>query len=167
MPSGIPITIQDKGKFLKKLLSTHGNVARACRAIKISRNAAYDHRKIDPDFGAAWDEILETVADEMEQELVRRSTKGYLEPVFYQGQEIAQIRKFSDKLLEVGLKAKRPEKYRERLDLNANHSGALDHNIQIVIDQVYGNDDTNAADDGPADSSQESGPDAESPANNF
>src|SRR5204862_7540470 len=131
------LTPQEKQKFLKKLLSSLGNVSKAAQSISISRNTAYEHKKADTDFAAAWDDIQDAVADAMEQELIRRSTKGYIEPVYYKGEIVGKIRKFSDRLLEFGLKGKRPEIYRERLDLNAHHTGTLDHNIQFTIDKIY------------------------------
>ena len=134
---GVALTIQDKEKFLQKLHSSAGNVSKAAKAIKISRNVAYEHKKKDTDFAAAWDEVIEAVADEMEQELYRRAVKGTLKPIFYKGQLVTKVREYSDRLLEFGLKGKRPEIYRERLDLNAHHTGTLDPNIQFTIDKIY------------------------------
>ena len=139
---GIELTSQEKQKFLRKLVTTAGNVTKAAQAIRISRNTAYDHKKANADFAQAWNDVIEAVADQMEQEVFRRAVKGVLEPIYYKGQMVAKIRKFSDRLLEFGLKGKRPEVYRERLDLNAHHSGSLDVNIQATIDQIY-NDDGN------------------------
>jgi hypothetical protein len=134
---GRELTPQQKQKFLAKLRSNVGNVSKASKAINISRNTAYDHKKSDADFSQAWDNVIDDVIDEMEQELHRRSTKGVLEPVFYKGEMVAKIRKYSDRLLEFALKGKKPEVYRERVDINNHHSGALDVSIQATIDQIY------------------------------
>lgn len=139
---GTPFTTQLKQKFLAKLLSSAGNVSKAAKAAGISRANAYIHRESDADFKQAWDDIIQQVADAMEEELYRRSVKGYQEPVFYRGKMVAKIRKFSDRLLEVGLKAKRPELYRERFDINQNVAGSLDVHLQHTIDSIYDNGPT-------------------------
>lgn len=137
---GKPLETQQKQKFLARLKSSHGNVSAACKSIGISRNAAYDHKKTDADFSAAWEEVIESVVDEAEKELFVRSVKGWSEPVFYKGEIVGTIRKKSDRLLEFFLKGNRAEKFRERLDLNAHHSGSLDVNIQASIDKIYDED---------------------------
>src|SRR5687768_6811869 len=128
---GVALTAQEKQKFLQKLYASAGNVSKAAKAIKIARNTAYEHKKSDNDFSAAWDNVIESVADAMEEELHRRAVKGVQEPVFYKGQMVAKIRKYSDRLLEFALKGKRPEIYRDRLDLNANVQGSLDVNLEF------------------------------------
>jgi hypothetical protein len=138
---GVELTPDQKQKFLAKLSATAGNVSKAAQAAKISRSVAYIHKAKDADFSQAWDNINEAVADAMEQEMYRRAVKGVQEPVFYKGDMIAKIRKFSDRLLEFGLKGKRPEVYRERFDVNQNVTGSLDLNIQATINQIYADSD--------------------------
>lgn len=134
---GQPLDTQQKQKFLARLKSSHGNVSAACKSILISRNTAYEHKKIDADFSAAWEEVLAALYDDAEKELFVRSVKGWREPVFYKGDIVGSIRKKSDRLLEFFLKGNRAEKFRERLDLNAHHTGSLDVNIQATIDKIY------------------------------
>ena len=141
---GKPLEPQQKAKFLAKLLSSAGNVSKAAKAAGISRTAAYEHKSTDADFSGAWDDIINQVVDAMEEELHRRAVKGVQEPVFYKGQMVAKVRKFSDRLLEFALKGKRPDIYRERFDINQNVSGSLDVNIQHTIDQVYGDGSSEA-----------------------
>ena len=129
---GQPLEPTDKQKFLAKLKSTHGNVSKAAQAIHIARNTAYQHKRIDTDFSAAWDDVMASVYDAMEQELYRRAVTGY---------KVGDIKKKSDRLLEFALKGNRAEKFRERLDLNAHHTGTLDHNIQFTIDKIYADGD--------------------------
>lgn len=140
---GVDLTAQQKQDFLRKLLSTCGNIAKACRAAKVSRSAIYEHREKNADFGKAWDEVLDEVADAAEQELYRRGVKGVLEPVWYKGAKVGNIRKFSDRCLEAYLRAHRPDKYRERIDINNRHSGQLNVNIEAEIDRLYGEPGSN------------------------
>jgi hypothetical protein len=145
---GVALTPQEKEKFLAKLMSSAGNVTKASQTIKIARNTAYEHKKADADFSQAWDNVIEACADAAEQELYRRSIKGYVEPVFYKGEMVSKIRKFSDRLLEFYLKGKRPEVYRERLDINNTVQGSLDVNIEFEIDKIYGDTNDDSSDIG-------------------
>jgi hypothetical protein len=71
--------------FLVNLERT-GNVAGSARRAGLySAKAAYDLRKVDGDFLAAWDLAIEAHTDDCEAELTRRAF-GYEEPVVYQGQ---------------------------------------------------------------------------------
>lgn len=91
------------------------NVSQSCRAAGIGRTLAYQWRKDDPDFAAAWDEAEEEAADRLEQEAWRRAVDGIDKPVTFQGVITDTYKEHSDKLLEILLKAHRPEKYVERL----------------------------------------------------
>lgn len=139
---GIPLTLDQKQKFLARLRSARGNVSRACKAIGISRAVAYIHKKDDADFSGAWEQVLAALVDEAEQELHIRAVKGWREPVVYKGEVVKgqSVIKKSDRLLEFFLKGNRPEKYRERIDLSATHTGSLDVALQASIDKVYADD---------------------------
>lgn len=137
MIQGKPLTADEKTNFIKKLRQTNGNVSKACQAVKIGRTVIYEHRKTDADFARLWDETLDSVLDEAEQEVFRRAVKGVNKPVFYKGVKIAALKEYSDRLLEFMLKAGRPEKFRERFDIDANIKGSLDVSIIDAIDQIY------------------------------
>lgn len=141
---GREITSEDLAKFLQKLKSTNGNVSKACQAAKIARKTAYEHRKKNEEFAALWDEALETTYDAMEEEMYRRAVKGVVEPLIHKGQIVKDdngkpimIRKFSDRLLEFALKGNRPEKFRERVDINNNHSGSLEIDLKQKISNTW------------------------------
>lgn len=70
--------------FLVNLERT-GNVSKSARLSGIDSGSAYQRRKSDGDFAAAWDQALEDHTDRCEDELTRRAF-GYEEPVVYQGQ---------------------------------------------------------------------------------
>ena len=110
--------------FLMALRET-ANVSEAARRAGISRRRAYDVRDVDPVFAAAWKDAVETAIDTLEAEAWRRGKEGWDEPVFYRGEiqrdaegKPVTIRKYSDRMLELLLKAHRPEKYRERYDVS-------------------------------------------------
>ena len=49
---------------------------------------------------------------------MRRALEGGEEPVFYQGKIVGSVRKYSDTLLMFMLKARRPERYRDRVGVD-------------------------------------------------
>lgn len=138
---GKDLTPKQKTDFLRKLRITAGNVSKAVAIVGISRTAVYEFRNSNADFRQAWDDVIDQVCDAAEEELYRRAVKGTLEPVFYKGVKIASIRKFSDRAIELLLKAKRPNVYRERLDINNQIFGSLDVNVETAIEFVYGDAD--------------------------
>lgn len=103
-------------------LRKRGNVSEAAAVAGIGRRTAYEVRDRDPEFAAAWDEAIEAAVDAMEAEAWRRAVEGVDEPVFGrvgkdQDGEVGTIRRYSDALMNTLLKAHRPEKYRERIDV--------------------------------------------------
>lgn len=109
-------------KFLHTL-SRGLSVTAACEAAKIGRSTVYQWRDTDPEFAAAWVEALESGTDLLEDEARRRAYAGTDRPVFYEGKQCGAIREYSDTLMCLLLKARRPTVYRERID--HAHSGHL------------------------------------------
>ena len=92
-------------KFLDALEKGY-SVSRACRDADIDVRTAKQWRKEDADFAADWDEAIESGTDALEDKARDRAMKE------------------SDSLMTTLLKARRPEKYRERSSVE--HSGQLD-----------------------------------------
>jgi transposase-like protein len=103
-----------------EVLSAGGSVYKAAITAGVSRTQVYEWRRNDEDFALRWDEALECGTDTMEDEAYRRAVNGTEKPVFYKGDECGYIREYSDNLMMFKLKARRPEKYRERSDLNVS-----------------------------------------------
>lgn len=61
-------------------------------------------------------------ADRLEREAWRRAVEGWEEPVYPKGQLVGTVRLYSDTLLALLLRAARPKRYREQVDL-ASESG--------------------------------------------
>lgn len=116
-PSGRTVrTTKKRDAFLTELAKT-ANVSEAAARADMSRSAVYAWRREDAEFAAEWDDAVDQAADRMEREALRRAVEGVDEPVYYQGEEVGAVRKYSDTLLIFLLKAARPEKYRERQDV--------------------------------------------------
>lgn len=109
-------------RFLTALAVT-GIVKRACDLAGVSRSTVYAHRENDEAFAAAWRDAEEDSADLAELEAWRRGVEGVEKPVFYKGEEVATIREYSERMLEILLKARRPEKFRDNVKLE--HGGSV------------------------------------------
>lgn len=122
---GMKLTPEKRNAFLDAL-RTIPNVTRACRAVKVSRQAAYACYHNEPDFAKLWDEALEEGLESLEAEAHRRAFEGYPgRPIVHEGFVIQEMVEYSDTLAIFLLKAHAPEKYRERLDVKANVKGAF------------------------------------------
>lgn len=88
-------------------LREEGNVREACKAADVHRTTAYDRRRDDPAFAAAWRDALDDAVDALEKEARARAK--------------AQ----SDTLLIFLLKSHRPEVYREQVK--------LDHSVVVAV----------------------------------
>src|SRR3990170_2088581 len=106
--------------FIEALRQT-ANVSRAARMAGVGRRTVYDRRKASEAFREAWDDAREEAADLLEAEARRRAVEGIEEPVHYHGEVCGYVSRYSDTLLIFLLKAARPEKYRERYNLE--HTG--------------------------------------------
>ena len=110
--STMKLTPERLAAFCAALAET-GIVARACKAVDISRVTAYEWRNEIPEFAEAWDKALKVGISALEDEAHRRAFEGCEEPVFYKGGECGSVRKYSDTLAIFLLKAHNPDKYRE------------------------------------------------------
>jgi hypothetical protein len=99
-----------KGERLLAVLRVGGTVMAACQAERIHRSTYYAWRAADPEFAAQADDAIESGTDELEEIARQRAITG------------------SDTLLIFLLKARRPEKYRERQTIQGG-----DKPVEITI----------------------------------
>ena len=74
-------------------------------------------------FAAAWDDAIEDGTDLLEDEVLRRAKDGVDEPRFYEGEVCGHVRKYSDTLAIFLLKARRPEKYSDKVRATRQRAG--------------------------------------------
>lgn len=105
-----------KDIFLNNLIETGGNIGRAAAKSGISRQTHYEWLKNDARYAATYhDRVKPSCLSVLEDEAQRRAM-GYEEDVYFQGQKIGTVTKYSDRLMEVLLKAGAPDKYRDRVE---------------------------------------------------
>ncbi|MDY7579367.1 terminase [Herbaspirillum sp. RTI4] len=67
-------------------LSETAQVSKACSAVGIARQTAYQWRRQNLDFALAWDEAMQVAVSALEDEAIRRGHEGFDEPLVHQGQ---------------------------------------------------------------------------------
>lgn len=131
-------------RFLAAL--SRGNIKAACLAAGVGRQTVYDRRDSDPAFAQAMSDALEDAIDDLEAEAWRRAVDGLEQKKFHKGDPLIDPgtgeqyteREYSDSLMQLLLKAHRPEKYRDKYEVR--HAGGVQ--LQLVEEIVD-------ADDGP------------------
>jgi len=117
MSRGVNIGRARRQAFLAALRDS-ANVSASAHATGVERWKWYRLRRADSGFAAEWLDALETGIDALEDEAMRRALEGGEEPVFYQGKIVGSVRKYSDTLLMFMLKARRPERCRDRVGVD-------------------------------------------------
>ena len=126
-------------------LPTVGSVSAAARCAGVSRRSVYRWAADDPAFAAALAEAREDAADAIEEEAHRRAVSGVRVYKFLRdGTPIKHPETgepyyehaYSDRLLEILMKAGRPEKYRDRSDVRQSGTLTHDHGAVAVVDMV-------------------------------
>lgn len=126
--------------FCEELIRSGGNVSRAAAEVGLHKASLYALRERDPDFAERWDRAVMIGDYALIDEARRRAFEGWDEPVFYKGvlaerrvedpetgaflrYEPASVRKFDSRLLELMLRARFPQTFRDRSDVK--HSGEV------------------------------------------
>jgi hypothetical protein len=119
-------TLKAKARFLRAFSST-GNVRKSALAVQVGRRTVYQWLKADDKFRQLYDDAHDDAVDDLEAEARRRAVDGVLTPVYQGGVQVGVIREYSDALLSLLLRGKRPEVFRERVE----HTGKDGRPIEI------------------------------------
>lgn len=124
-------TARAKARFLRAYRQ-HGNLRASATSAGCGRRTVYGWLEKDPRFKALMAEALDDALDALEREAWRRGVEGYDRPVYQGGEEVGKVREYSDTLLTIMLKAKRPAIFRERVE----HSGPGGVPLPAPISQI-------------------------------
>lgn len=130
---------QRQKAFLEHLAKT-ANITVSCRSAGISRKQYYVWMK-DEKFAERAEHAMDDAIDMVEFALMQQAT-GYLEPVYYQGEVVGDIRKRDTRAAEILLKGRRAQVFRERHDIE--HSGEVNTRV-VEVPVVMTADDWAAA----------------------
>lgn len=132
-----------RAAFLKEFARI-GNITRACEASGLGRTTHYDWLKEDPAYREQFELAEEEAADRLESEARRRAEEGFDEYVVSGGKLIygddgtpLLQRRYSDALMALLLKAHKPDKYRDRQQVE--HSGEV-RTVQALLSDLPGGD---------------------------
>jgi hypothetical protein len=114
-------TPERQAAFLDRL-ADGGNVMASAMAVGVTRATVYAARDRDDAFAEAWDDALERYAAALENELHKRVFEGVQRPIFQRGELVGHEALKSDRLLEIALKAHRPDRYSERFQASIDHT---------------------------------------------
>lgn len=114
------VRLDNRGKqtYIDTLRRT-GMRAISAQAAGVSVATIIKHLKKDEQFAESCNESLESYRDTIEAEAYRRAVTGFEKGIYYQGVRMDTELQYSDALMQTLLKGNRPEKYRDRLDVDA------------------------------------------------
>jgi hypothetical protein len=111
-----------------------GTLSHACQLAHVSPHTVYQWREMNDDFVLRENEAQEHLTQALEREALRRAFEGYDRPVYQRGVLVGYERVYSDSLLTTLLKARRPDRYREHIDVSGS--------VEQIVRQVVGFDPT-------------------------
>ncbi len=119
-----PVTVEQQQALFLKHYAAIGVVTAAAKITGIDRQRHYEWLEDVrfPDYPERFARATHEAAEVMEAAMVSRGVQGWDEPVYQGGELVGHKRVYSDRLLEIGLRARLPEKYSERQRLE--HTGA-------------------------------------------
>lgn len=123
---------QRRDDFLKAYAATC-NVLHAARKAGIERRRHYAWLETDPHYAEAFSKVKEHAIDYLEAEAIRRSTAGWLEPVFYQGMKCGQVKRFDGSLLQFLLRGLRPQVYGHKTEVTGPQGKPIEGRIEVVF----------------------------------
>jgi len=115
-----------KRKTFLAALEYNGNVTEASKAAGITRACAYVWRDKHPDFAEEWENAYQTATDRLESEAWERATNGTSKPVYQNGQLVGHIQQYSDTLLIFLLKGHKPDRFKERSQIEVTKKPEID-----------------------------------------
>lgn len=128
------ISPDEREAFLEALAAGWA-AAHAAERAGHPRSSFYLLRDRDEDFRVAWDEAIEQGTEVLEDEARRRGVDGYDEEQYDgEGKLIRRTRRYDSALLQLLLRGRRPDKYREGAGV------ALQTPAVFVIESAFGSE---------------------------
>lgn len=132
-PSGVQavaVSVQAQQAAFLTAFGQIGVVTAAAKMVGIDRKRHYEWLADPrfPDYPAQFVEAEAIAVDRMEQAVITRGVHGWDEPVYQGGKRVGVRRMFSDRLLELAVKARMPQ-YREhsRVEQTGANGGPIAH----------------------------------------
>lgn len=117
-------TVSQRAQLKHAFLESYklwANISFACETAGVARRDVYNWQETDQDFVLAMRQAGEAATERLEKEAWRRATEGspYTRTSYYRGEPVGTDHKieYSDQLMMLLLRARRPDLYREKVDL--------------------------------------------------
>jgi hypothetical protein len=111
-----------------------GSVTAAARAARITRACHYLWLQTDAQYALVFGQSKMIAGDVLEDEAVRRAVEGWEEPVYYQGNKVGSVTRYSDGMLQFLLRGFKPEKYgTQRIQIPAPGVAAVESRVEVVF----------------------------------
>jgi len=114
-------TVEERQKRFLAAYSACKSLTQAARWAKMTRECHYRWLHEDETYPSRFAEAEKRATRALEDEAVRRAHQGLRKAVYHRGKVVGYETEYSDRLMELLLKAGDPEKYRDRID--QRHSG--------------------------------------------
>lgn len=117
-----------------ELYGKFGSKERVAEALGINPVTIWRWEKLDPTFTEELREALQGIFnDSLDAEIIRRGKEGWLEPVWYKGEQVGTVRRFDSNLLMFRKKQLDPS-YRDNATVN------IDNRTQSIMIQLPARD---------------------------
>lgn len=121
----------------RKLLDAYAetcNIVQACKKANVPRRNHYRWLGQYPAYAAAFKKRQLIGGEFLESVAVERASRGWLEPVLYQGEIATHVRRYSDGLMMFLLRGMLPEKYGvNRQEISGPQGAPVQAKIEIVV----------------------------------
>ena len=151
LPSAVPIRARHDGwtplrqhDFIAALAAT-GCVAAAAKSVGLSRRSAYRLRvRADANiFRQAWDIALDFAIRNLSEAALSRAIHGVSHPIFYQGQQVGERRRYDERLTQFLLRYRDPVNYgvwRDNYEARRHPDGAgivLANALNVLMEHAF------------------------------
>lgn len=124
--SDLKLTDETKEAIIE-MLTEIPNITAVAKMFRVNTSTIRKHRKSDPEFDQAVLDAIEDGYDMLEEEARRRAVDGVQEPIYYMGEKVGEVTKYSDQLLTLLLKGCKPKKF------NGKEDGKEKDNFTLVL----------------------------------
>jgi hypothetical protein len=125
-------TVQRAKAFLRAYAETY-NVVAAAKKAGIARSRHYHWLAAYPWYVEVFEKAKRAAADYLEAECIDRATKGWMEPIFYQGTQCGEVRRFDSGMAQMLLRGIMPEKYGYKTEISGPQGAPVQAKIEVVF----------------------------------
>lgn len=110
------------------------HLGQSCDAAGIDRHTQWYWRETEPEFKRAFEKAQALAAEYLEEVAVKRAAQGVSEPVFYKGEVVGHVQKYSDTLIQFLMRGVSPQKYGDRTKIDLS---TPDGPIAVALAEVF------------------------------